>query len=125
MTRPRTSLVYLVGAITNGGLATPQEIEAHIAFAGEVSKALWQRGFGVICPHWNTAWHHQIGGVDHDAYMVGGLEMLRRCDAVVFLPNWVDSEGAREERHFCQAQGLPLYDYPHLPTLTDIERRVA
>ena len=123
MGRERVPLVYVAGPISHGGQATPEQVAANIRHAGEVSKQLWGQGFAVITPHYNTAWHWVIGGFDHATYMRGDLEMLRRCDAVVFLRGWASSAGCREERTCCEAIRLPIYDEPDWPSVQEVVLR--
>lgn len=38
--------------------------------------------------------------------------MLRRADAVYFLPGWRHSRGARHERYVAEACGIPIRTSP-------------
>src|SRR6476469_6468589 len=44
---------------------------------------------------------------DEKVWIPGTLEMLRRCDAAIFLPTWENSVGARAEREECDRLRMP------------------
>ena len=67
----------------------------NILKARRASTKLARMGWYVFCPHTNTAF---LDGVRDDRFWLDcGLEFLRRCDAVFFTKNWVDSIGATKE----------------------------
>ena len=71
------------------------ELESHIQKARDASLWLWQQGWSVITPHMNTA---RLGGSCPDnTWLLGYLEIMRRCDAIYMLDNWQESVGARAE----------------------------
>ena len=74
---------------------TEYELEEHIQEAEDAAIRLWQQGRIVICPHKNSA--HFGGCCPDEVWLEGDLELLRRSDAVFMLPNWQQSEGARNE----------------------------
>lgn len=47
-------------------------------------------------------------------YMREDLVMLLRCDAVLALPGWRKSRGARIEIGLAKKLGMRIYDYPSL-----------
>jgi nucleoside 2-deoxyribosyltransferase len=109
-------VLYLCGPISCGNTASPAQVEAHIQAFALPARELWNAGFAVISPAHNTIWHWMLGGgCTHDVYMRGDLALLSRCDAAIFLPAWLDSAGAREEREFCIREGIPIYDWPDRP----------
>ena len=65
----------------------------NIICAEVAARMLWKEGWATICPHLNSAF---FGG-DDNIYLVGYLEILRRCDAIYMLKGWQDSVGARQE----------------------------
>ena len=46
-------------------------------------------------------------------YMRGALRAMLTCEAVVLLPGWVRSNGARLERMVADRLLIPVYDYVH------------
>ena len=80
------------------------EVTAHdVALAGAMP----------VCPHANTRPYFSDAQPAR-FWLEGTLEILRRCDAVVMLPTWEQSEGARAERMEAALLGLPVFD--HLDT---------
>lgn len=75
---------------------------------------LWGEGWAVLCPHANTAFFGGVGESNKDSgdwmkWIEGDLEMLRRCDAIYMLSNWVDSKGAKIELEEAQRLGLEIH----------------
>ncbi|WP_236011559.1 DUF1937 family protein [Alicyclobacillus fructus] len=46
-----------------------------------------------------------------DDWMRAALHCLLGCHAVVFLPGWESSRGARLERTIAEALGMPMFEY--------------
>jgi hypothetical protein len=100
--------VYIAGKMT--GLPD----NGHGAFAAAAA-TLRGLGFHVESPHENTppecgTW---LG------WMRKSIPQLLSADAVVLLPNWTDSRGARAEKNLAQDLGLPIYTLEFL--LSDME----
>lgn len=70
-------------------------VEQNIRAAEEVAARVWAAGHVALCPHANS--RHMEGVASNDHILAGTLELMRRCDAVVLVPNWQDSAGARAE----------------------------
>lgn len=70
-------------------------VEQNIRAAEEVAARVWAAGHVALCPHANS--RHMEGVASNDHFLAGTLELMRRCDAVVLVPNWQDSAGARAE----------------------------
>jgi hypothetical protein len=77
--------------------------------AAEVAVSLWQAGYAVICPHLNSA--HMDGACHDENFLVGGIEIMRRCDMVILLPHWHRSEGTRKEVAQARLDEIPIYEY--------------
>jgi len=87
---------------------TTSEIHANIQHAKSVARALWKKGYAVICPHANTAF---MDGPDmgHDIFILGDLELVNRSDAMIMLTGWEQSEGAQMEYSRAAELGMPIY----------------
>lgn len=83
-------------------------IEQNIRAAEEVAAKVWAMGHAALCPHANAR-HMLEGLISDEAALAGTLELMRRCDAVVLVPNWRDSEGARAEVAEADRLGLPVF----------------
>jgi len=78
--------------------------------ARAVMLELMRMRFSVICPHTNS---FLCGGALLDDYdwLDADREMIARCDGVVFIAGWQQSEGARCEREFAEMNGIPCFDW--------------
>jgi len=90
------------------------DIDANIAAARKVAIELWEAGFTVICPHLNTAHFERDCSIPEDNYIKGDLHILSRCDAVIMLEGWQQSEGAMIEHMMAKEWGIPVYYYPDI-----------
>lgn len=86
-------LVYIAGpyrALTR--LQVEQNIQHAIAWGMEVALA----GAYPVIPHANTPAVFD-GALPDSFFLEGTLELMRRCDAGLWIPGWEHSSGAREE----------------------------
>lgn len=114
-------IIYISGKYTG---KTEAETIENIAAARKVAVELWEKGFTVICPHLNTSLFETDCNVDYATYLKGYLEILARCDAMILLPNWEQSEGANIEYDFAVAHYIPVYTYPSiLPEISIVEKQ--
>jgi hypothetical protein len=82
-------------------------IEQNIRAAEEVATQVLQMGMMPMCTHSMT--RHMGGLASEEHLLAGTLELMRRCDAVVLVPNWRDSAGARAEVEEADRLGLPVF----------------
>lgn len=80
----------------------------NILKARTAARALWLKGWVVICPHANSI---LMDGPDIPANMFieGDLEIIRRCDAICMLPGWEKSEGSQIEYGLALELEMPVY----------------
>ena len=87
---------------------TVNGIHENITQARRCAVDLWKAGLCALTPHLNSAF---MDGVAPDAvFLEGGLELLRRCDALVVVVDeekW--SDGVRAEIDLAKQEGMPLY----------------
>jgi len=114
-------LVYVAGPYRS---PTAWGVEQNIHAAMAAAAQVWAAGLAAVCPHANAA---RMEGVTTDAnFLAGTLEMLRRCDAVLVIEGWKNSEGARGEVDEAVRLGLPvLYEWGDKSYLADILRALA
>lgn len=73
----------------------------------EAAKRLRAQGYTVISPHEL----HEHTDRDWEYYIRHALRTLLDCDAVVLLPGWANSRGARLEKTVADAVGMPVTEY--------------
>jgi hypothetical protein len=79
----------------------------NILKAREIAAWCWSVGIPTVCPH-------LMGGAAPDAFFLkGDLILLARCDAILMLPNWEISQGARAEKQRAEFLGIPVFTFPH------------
>ena len=86
-------LVYIAGPYR---AATPWQVEQNI-----------RAGMFAVCPHANS--RHMEGVADDAHFLVGTLELMRRCDAVILTRNWRTSSGALAEVAEATRIGIPVF----------------
>lgn len=69
---------------------------------------MWRAGLVGICPHCNTRFFQ--GAAEDDVWLDGDLAILERCDAVLLVPGWENSEGTNVEIEHAHKQGVPVFD---------------
>lgn len=60
-----------------------------------------------LIPHANTA--HFDGTLTDEFWIKGTAELLRRCDAIILLPNWLESRGAKAEQALAIELNIPIF----------------
>jgi hypothetical protein len=83
------------------------EVETNIRKAEELALALWLKGYAGVCPHANNRFFN--GAIHDEDVLEGCLEILRRCDGVLFVPGWEASEGAQVEWQEALGRRIPTY----------------
>ncbi len=127
-------IVYIAGPYRPKGIthetldqltqSQEDEIRKNIRVAEKVAVELWSLGFVALCPHLNTAGFEKYTEIQPQAYIDGDLELVAVCHAVVMLPEWEESSGARQERDHADSLGIPVYIYPSLPLRGGSEDKV-
>lgn len=97
-------VIYIAGKYRG---ATPWEVEQNIRAAEDIAAKVWAMGHAALCPHANS--RHMEGVASDEHFLAGTLELMRRCDAVLLVPNWHRSEGARAEVAEAERQGMPVF----------------
>lgn len=92
MRKSKVKVVYIAGPFRG---ANAWEVERNIRRAEEVAFQVASIGGMPLCPHTNTRFFD--GTLTGRFWLDGTLELMRRCDAVLFLPTWEQSAGAKAE----------------------------
>lgn len=111
-------VVYIAGPYrAKGGHTVAENIQA----AREAAIKLWGEGHATICPHLNTANFEDDSGLSDEMYLDGDLKILARCDGVVMLGRWQESEGAKGEHDYALHHGIPIWYWPDTPPHHPVE----
>lgn len=102
--KPRLAVIYVAGPFRG---ANAWEVEQNIRRAEGLAFQVAQLGAMPLCPHTNTRFFD--GTLTGQFWLDGTLELLRRCDAVVFTPCWLRSSGAKAEHAEAERLGLPRF----------------
>lgn len=93
-------------------------IAENVREAGQFGIEIWKRGYVALVPHTLTYLSPKqqkqdggIAGVSPETFMSGELELIRRSDMVVLMPNWRYSRGAREEKLYAETIGVPVLEW--------------
>lgn len=101
-------VIYLAGKYRG-------DIDANIKAAREIAIELWEAGHTCISPHMNTQNFERDCNLPEREYIKRDLQIVARCDAVVMIPGWHDSEGAKDEWAYAFRNGIPIYQWPDYP----------
>lgn len=100
------AVVYVAGPYSAPDLeGLLENIKAAVVF-GQKVRAL---GFLPLVPHVAIL---PVGDTEAEYEQALGecFELLARCDALVLMPTWEQSPGARRERAFAERYGVPVFE---------------
>jgi len=83
------------------------EVAENVRAAERVGFEVAEAGYVPLIPHANTA--HFDGTLTDDFWIEATAELLRRCDALVLVPGWQSSTGAKGEIELAHELGIPVF----------------
>lgn len=98
-------LIYIAGPYRG---PNAWAIEQNIRRAEDAAAKVWAAGHAALCPHANS--RHMDGVTSDENFLVGTMEMLRRCDAILLVAGWRESQGSRAEQTFAASVGMPIFN---------------
>lgn len=110
-------IVYIAGLLTTGWDGSDRSyLEKNIRNAEAYQVALANAGIGSFCSHAHTAFHREKGSTAPEGYYYAlGMEFLKRAaDAVLAVPGWEKSIGAKQEVEWATSHGLKVF-FPNSP----------
>jgi hypothetical protein len=105
-------LIYVAGPYR---APTGWGIEQNIQAARQLGAQVVAAGAYPVIPHANTS--HFDGLAPDEFWLAATLELMRRCDAVIFTRFWKESSGARAE--YAEAERLGLHCFYKFDQLRD------
>ena len=76
--------------------------------AWKVSVQLWNMNVMPFCPHMNSFWmDKKVNNLN--VFIEGDLKVLKRCDAILMLKGWENSEGVLIEIKFAKENNIPIF----------------
>jgi len=114
VTRP---ILYISGPYSAGN---GRSTEDNIAIARKYAVAAAKAGWMPFTPHLNTAgFEVDCPEISHEEWLAGDIAILRLLPraraAVLLLPGWEQSKGARLERDWAIHLNLEIFDPPATP----------
>ena len=97
-------VVYIAGPFR---APTAWGIAENIRQAERLGLEVAKLGLMPLIPHANTAHFH--GELPDEFFLDGTMELLRRSDAVMLLPDWERSSGARAEVAEAERIRIPVF----------------
>lgn len=97
-------LVYIAGAYR---APTPWGVQKNIIAAAELAAKVHDAGMFAVCPHLNSA--HMEGVASEEHFLVGTMELMKVCHAVILVSNWRTSSGALAEVAEATRIGIPVF----------------
>ena len=99
-------LVYVAGPFSG---PSRDAVELNIQAAEAASLLVSKLGAMPICPHANTANAAFEKAQGYEFWIEGTAELLRRCDAAIFIWGWESSSGAQKEFKLAVAEKIPAF----------------
>lgn len=98
-------VVYISGPYS---AVSEERRKENILRARIVGQILLVHGIAPIVPHTMTdGWERII--TDKEKFMQMDFEIIRRVDALLFLPGWENSNGCKRELAFAKSIGKPCF----------------
>jgi len=101
-------IIFIAGPYFGKG--DKDEIERNIRNAEKYQIALANSGVAFFCSHNHTEHFQEKANASEEFYKAMDMEILKRtCDAVLALPNWKESSGAKEEIKWAKENNIPVF----------------
>ncbi len=99
-------LVYVAGKFS---APTRAEVELNIKAAERYGILLTNVGAFAVVPHTNTGHPRYAELQSYEFFIAGTLALCRACDAILLIPGWESSRGARGEATEMMRLGRPIF----------------
>lgn len=109
-------LIYIAGPYR---AETSWGVEQNIRRAEQVAYSVAEEGLFPVCPHSNTRGYFE-SLQSPEFWLMGTMALLLCCDAIMTVPGWGNSPGARAEVARAQVEGMPVCH-----TITQLRRELG
>jgi len=103
-------VIYIAGpfrAPNPDGTNNAWRTQENIMRAMDLAREVWRLGHAALCPHANTMFFQNTA--PDAVWLEGDLEMMRRCDGVLLVEGWEQSQGASAEAEEAVTLGIPIF----------------
>ena len=83
------------------------KIEQNVRRAESVALEVWKAGHVAVCAHAMTRYYQDE--LPDEVWLSGIRKLMARCDAVIAIPGWLQSEGSVLEVAVAREHGLMIY----------------
>ena len=104
-------LVFIAGKFSG---PNAWDIACNVHAAEAASLRIAQLGGMPVCPH--SLGRSMFGTLPETFWREGCLSLLARCDGILLLPGWHQSERAGAESDFAERRGIERWGFGHLRT---------
>ena len=87
------------------------DVSQNIRTAEDFAAMVWRMGAVALCPHKNTSHFGGAYGLPDATWLKGDWILLKRCDAVLLVGDWENSEGSLAEIEFAEKYGIPVLNH--------------
>lgn len=97
-------VIYITGPFGGG---SAWRVEQNIRRAEALALQVWLMGAVAMCPHSMNRFFQ--AECSDEVWHEGTMELMKRCDAVLVVPNWEKSEGTRKKIFAAQSLDMPVF----------------
>ena len=83
------------------------KIEQNVRRAESVALEVWKAGHVAVCAHAMTRYYQDE--LPDDVWLSGIRRIMARCDAILCVSGWLNSEGSVLEVAVAREHGMPIY----------------
>jgi hypothetical protein len=85
------------------------DIEQNVRRAEQMALGIWAtKRAAALCPH--TMCRYYQGALEDEVWEIGLLELMKRCDALLLVDGWENSEGTLAEIKLAKECGIPIFE---------------
>lgn len=106
--RRDAEVIYVAGSFRG---ENAWEVHRNVELSERWALVLARHGYIPLSPH--CLYRNFDGTMTDRFWLEATAELLRRCDAIFMLPNWMKSKGAQAELKLAKRIGMPVYGFEY------------